>query len=219
LFVNQALTTAPGANYSGAAIVPSNATFATSSPLSAQSLATLPTSHLSSGFGGASATARPIDPDSFSFFGFNITGLSASNAISLSVPYVVVLGSVPSSTVYLECVVNLEATTSVTAVGILPDSDGATDDRLCDYWPSFESMWNKIAGSLPHPGRLTEAAAATDDTYLSLMWDSISRGVQYAGRSVLRRVARSMGSAAASSVVGGYSVNQNFPSQLAGFLQ
>jgi hypothetical protein len=203
-----ALTSSPGAVFCGATVP---TTFVQLNTLTPNDFITLPTSHMSIGVQGCSATGRPVDPDSFTFFapvvdanGWNGNSFNSNSTIPFSVPYMVFSGLPSGATVYFECVVNIEATQLVAHAGttVLPDSDA--ESRLCDYWPSFEQMWGKLRPYLPHPGRAGEAAASADDAFLSSMWNGMtSRASSLAGNLAARSVFGATGAFAATLATGG----------------
>jgi len=186
-FPNIPLTSAPGVVYTGAFVGTNVSNLIL---LKTNDFVNFPTSHQSIGVSGASATGRPIDPDSFVF---NIPSVSSSgyggatfqsSDIPFSVPYIAFVGLPAGSTVYVESVVNIEATQTIAHLGqtVMPDSDGTTG-RLCDFWSTPEAMYNSIRDMLPHPGRPGEAAASMDSTMLSNIW----AGVRSVAGSALRQ--------------------------------
>jgi len=219
-----ALTSVPGAVYTGAT-VPS--TFAALSTLTPNDFTQLPTSHMSRGLEGGSSTGRPIDPDSFTFFAPVVdsngweSSANMNSSIPFSVPYISFAGLPASAVVYYEAVINIEATQAIlhNSGPVLPDSDG-TSSRLCDYWPSFESMYNRLQLALPHPGRPGEAAAATDSSFLG----ALMSGVRSASTAVARAASSNLGQTfigLAKAWMGGgaFGGMQPYGRQYAGYLQ
>lgn len=182
------LTVAPAVCYAGA-MVPE--AFDDIQSISPNGLATLPSSHQSIGLRGASATGRPIDPDSFTFTGHATDGLGYSGnatrqaeSIPFSVPYIVFLGLPALANIYIEFVVNIEVTSAISsgATPVIP-ADAPTIETLANYWPSFENMWGKFVEHLPAPGRMGEALANIDA--------SLVEGI-VSGTKVASTVARGM---------------------------
>jgi len=225
-FPNLAMTAVPGAMYTGAMVASTAAQFTT---LFTSDFTSAPTTHMSIGYAGGSSTGRPVDPDSFEFVaavvdsnGWTANPPNSNTTLPFSVPYVAYQGSANVVNGWVEAVLNIETTQVVSHSGttILPD-DNTSVPRLCDYWPSFESMWGRIQGSLPHPGRPGEAAAAADDCYVSAMLSGIG--------SVGSRAAYGVGRLVGHSIFGATSVGlgraavqfsgQRLGSQFGGYLQ
>jgi hypothetical protein len=221
-----AMTSPPGAIYTGATVA-SNWNNVLS--LSPNDFKNLPTTHMSRGYDGGSSTGRPVDPDSFTFFtyvvnasGFGGDATSQDASLPFSVPYIVYQASTSAAIqMIVEVVINIEATQIIghTVSTIMPD-DGNAQPRLCDYWPSFESMWGRIRNSLPHPGRAGEAAAASDESYIS----ALLSGVGSVGRQGAYQAGRLVGSSLFGATFGlgreavRYS-QQRISPQFAGYLQ
>jgi len=209
-YPNLPMTNAPGVVDAGALVIPTASQLNAYSP---SNLVSSVTSHMSIGYAGAVATGRPIDPETFSFYGFTINssgyGTGTLN-FPMSTPYIVFsLGSSNSGcTIYSEFTANFEITGSINNT-VIPDTAASPEGKLSDFFPTFESMWSKIAPSLPHPGRAGETAAASDSSYLNAMWDSISRGVAYHGGRTLASVAR--------SAVSRFGSGQRFPAAYSGY--
>lgn len=178
------LTSTPGAVYTGA--IPA-VNYTQVGAFYPTGFAGLTTSHQYIGVRGASATGRPVDPDSFIFMPQVVANsgnswTAAGNAsvdFPMSLPYISFLGLPGASVVYIEAVVNIEATPAVAAVGLVSD-DSAAEPTLADTWPSFESMWGKIKEYLPNPGRGGEDAAVYDDTWMT----SVLSGLRSAGSAM-----------------------------------
>jgi len=211
VFPSIPMTSAPGACYTGASLIP---TLNVLTSLSPNVIAALPTSHVSIGYGGGSSTGRPADPDSYSFFSSPIVGYAGTTTLTHSLPYIVFLGLPASSVVYIEAVVNLEATTAVTSVSLLPDTAPMESDTLCAHYPSLEYFWSKISAYLPAPGRPGEATAADDDTFMSTILGSLRMGVQAAGRQVINNMI-----SRAVSGNNGPVFTQSYPQQYSGYLR
>jgi hypothetical protein len=179
------LTASPGVSYCGA-LVPEN--FDDIQSLSIVGLQTLPSSHQSIGLRGASATGRPIDPESFVFtkHATNATGYTAGAAdqdlsIPFSVPYIAFEGLPTLTNIYFEFVINIEVTSAISG-GVTPviPADAQTQETLANYWPSFENMWGKFVEHLPLPGRVGEALASIDAT----MVENVIQGIAGVGNTV-----------------------------------
>jgi hypothetical protein len=186
---------------------------------------------MSIGTAGASATGRPVDPDSFTFTvpTVDVNGWTSTpnylTTLPFSCPYLVFTGLPAGCTVYVEAVWNIEATQ---AVGrgfstVIPDGE-APSATLADFFPSFENMYNRVRGMLPHPGRAGEASAAADEGYLDALWN----GASSIGGSLLRASGSVFGSALggftstlSQSIISGIPMNSGQPygRQFAGYLQ
>jgi len=180
-FPNIALTSIPGACYTGATVATTVADFQT---LTTTDFVQLPTSHLNVGIPGGTSTGRPVDPESFIFAtpivdnnGYTATA-NNSKSLPFSVPYISFVGLPASATVFFEACINLEATQTIAHAGqtVLSDSDGNQKDTVGDHWPSADALWRAIRPYLPHPGRAGEATAAKDASYLQTMWSGITGG-------------------------------------------
>lgn len=224
-FPNVALTTVPGVVYSGATVA---SNFITFNALSPNDLIALPTSHQSIGLNGASSTGRPIDPESFIFSSFVISGFTAgaANSVSIpfSVPYIVFTGLTPGATVFIEAVINIEATQVIAhgATTVLPDTDELSE-TVGDHWPTPESLHRLLGKYLPHPGRAGEAAASKDVGYLQAMWSGLKGIGGSAAKSIGAQTLRSVGGplmqTAAMQLMGGITSGQRYGRQFAGYLQ
>jgi len=225
-FPNIALTSVPGAAYSGATVA---TTYATLNTLQLNDLVQLPTSHQSIGTMGVSSTGRPIDPESFTFLspvvdslGWAGTG-NTTKSIPFSVPYVVFIGLPASAEVFYEVVVNFEATQVVARAGqtILPDTDSAAPKTVGDYWPTPESLHRALGPYLPHPGRPEEAAASKDASFLSAMWSGMKAGVGTLVGNGFARITGGVAGSAAQRLLGGPSTQisgQRYGRQFGGYL-
>jgi hypothetical protein len=225
IFPNIALTSVPGASYSGASVA---TTFAQLTTLSTNDFLALPTSHQGIGVQGATATGRPVDPESF-VFQFPVCDASgwtatANNTHSLpfSVPYVVFVGLPASTVCYVECVLNIEATQVIahSSATILADSAGLSE-TVGDSWPVPEALHRVMAPYLPHPGRPSEAAAASDAGFLASMWSGLKSGVgRIAGQSAALLLPGAARTAAQALSGGSRGISgQRYGRQFAGYLQ
>jgi len=204
------MTSAPGVVYSGAMAVPNTGSLNLLTP---NGISALPTSHLSIGIAGGSATGRPLDPDSYSFFQSPIQGYTTGTTLTHTCPYLVFTGLPSNTPVFIEVVVNIEATTAVTSASILPDDTPLASDNLASYYPSLESLWAQMSAILPAPGRPGEATAASDDSFISAMLGAVNTGARQAGRGFMNGMI--------SSVIGGSmgSFSQSYPQQYSGYLR
>lgn len=168
---NIALTAIPGMIYSGALTATTAANINT---LTIGDLQQQVTSHQSVSTNGATATGRPVDPDSFTFQ-IAVTGASGwgsatflQNTLPFSIPYIAFVGLPASSTVYFEVCINFEGTPVVghLASTVIPAADDASEAKLSDNWQSPEKMYNRMKPYLPHPGRASDAVASKDSGFL-----------------------------------------------------
>jgi hypothetical protein len=182
-----ALTSVPGAVYSGA-LVPVD--FVDINALTVNDFVAFPTSHMTIGTKGSSSTGRPIDPSSFVFSLPPVDGVgyagAAENAVDIpfSIPYIAFLGLPASAIVYVELCINFEVTTKVghSASSIIPGGGNTTSKTLADTWSTFEQMWGHVKGFLPPPGRPGESLASSDSTLLGSI---LSGSGAIAGRYLL----------------------------------
>ncbi len=235
-YPNIALTAVPGAVYTGATVPTDWTSLQTLSP---NDLIALPTSHLSIGVAGSSATGRPVDPDSFTFFDAIVdadgytAAVNASETMPFSVPYIVFAGLPASSIVYVEGLINIEATQVVKhlAQTVLPDNAEVGSSRLCDYWPSFENMWGRIRPLLPAPGRPGESAASNDGSLIGSIFAGATRAATRnllpAAGNVIGGALLNAGANAVNSAFGQRMLprlayggsGQRYPNTFAGYLQ
>jgi len=221
-FPAQPLTASPGAVYTGAF----NASNFNNSinNISNSDFASLPTSIMSIGNSGASATGRPIDPESFIFNTQTVDGLGYSNTmyydvdIPFSCPYISFQGLPATTKVYVEWVVNIEAIAAIehNTGPLLSGFDDQEKATLSDIWPSFESMWNKVRCILPTPGRGSEGIASLDAQTLTAAIQSgsrklLARGAKAAGHAIGSYLNNRLGTIFPNSYLGsgqGYSNQQ-----------
>jgi len=221
-FPNIALTSIPGSAYSGATVATS---FANVNSLATNDFVQLPTSHQSIGVQGISSTGRPVDPDSFTFFTAVVDGsgyastLHQNETLPFSVPYVTFLGLPASASVFVEVVINFEATQTVAHAGSTVLGDNALQgETVGDHWPTPEGLHRLIGPYLPHPGRPGEAAAAGDSRYLDAMWSGI-KGLAGSVAKALAPAASAALRTASMSLMGGGGVSgQRYGRQYAGYL-
>lgn len=176
-FPSIAMTVPPGVVYTGALVATTWTNLQTINPTQ---LASSVTSQQTIGLHGASATGRPVDPDSFTFTTVAVDGNGYNSAahtgdtIPFSVPYIVFLGLPEGATVFVEIVINIEGTPSI-GVNQTPlyGHSSFTEESLSDYWPTFEGMWNRVKSILPSPGRLLEDAATLDADKISKILNGV----------------------------------------------
>jgi hypothetical protein len=164
-----AATSVPGIAYAGALPCPliADMVVATGS-LTPNDFVLFPSSHMSIGRDGCSATGRPSDPSSFIFTPYPITGANAPDVdVPFSVPYNCYEGLPASAVVAYEVCLNIEGTTKEShgsvALGLADDSGGV----LSDVWNSIEQLWSGVKNILPSPGRAMEWIASYDADGLS----------------------------------------------------
>lgn len=118
---------------------------------------------------GASATGRPVDPNSFSFSKPTVdtTGYAAAANIPFTCPYIVFTGLPASAVVAFEVVVNFECLPISAASDSPMGFPAVADDKLSSHWPSFEQMWAKVQPYLPSPGQVYDVGATAVASYAS----------------------------------------------------
>jgi hypothetical protein len=229
-FPNIALTSVPGVAYSGATVA---GNYGTINALSTLDFIALPTSHQSIGVSGVSATGRPIDPESFIFYTTIVDALgwtggvgtvNTSRSMPYSVPYVCFLGLPASSQVFVEVVLNIEATQAVahSAQTILPDAGGLDGaETVGDHWANPETLLRRMAAYLPHPGRAGEAAASKDVSYLAAVWSGLKGVGKILGPQLLQAGVQRLltGSTPSQKLIGSGPMNQRYGRQYAGYLE
>lgn len=186
-FPAQALTSNQSAVYTGATVPTFINNLIGLAPVDLQ---TLPTTHMSIGVSGGSSTGRPIDPDSFTFNTYTITGVTggalSSQNLNFSVPYISFAGLPASTNVFFEAVFNFEATAIVARnVQTVVPAGSVSMPTLSDYFVNYESMHKPVANILPPPGRAGEQSAASDTSFLENIWEL--------GKSGLRTLAGAFG--------------------------
>lgn len=173
-----ALTSIPGMVYSGA-FTP--ATYANLLTLTAVDFQQLVTSHQSISTNGATSTGRPVDPDSFTFLAPVVASSgwgSAPNTtttLPFSVPYVSFVGLPASSTIFFEVCMNIEGTPIIAHLTntVIPATESSGETKLSDSWNNPETMINRMKPLLPHPGRASDAAAASDSSFLQTLMSGL----------------------------------------------
>jgi hypothetical protein len=195
----QALTSAPGAMYSGAMVL----AYEDSAALTANDLIALPDTLQNTSIGGAIATGRPIDPRSFTFFdsvtdanGFYndfFSGTDDTDVWPFSLPYIVFSGlnGGTTTTVAIEFVVNIESITAVkhSTTSIVAGTQGGL---VSDAWASLESMWRAVSPALPPPSHID--SGNTQPGFVSSFLSS-------AGKTLGSGIAGYLGNRAVSSAV------------------
>jgi len=172
-------TSAPGNMYAGA--IPST-TFNLLNAMTPNDLISFPTSIFCGNANlGACATSRPIDVDSFAFYGANVTGWGAATLFPSSIPYIVFTGMPASTAVTIECVVNMEFTPKLTHGNAPLFAGDAVQDGLASEWITPDSLMRYAKNHLPSPGRVFSAMADFDAAALG-----------GAGRQVIQNGVRSV---------------------------
>jgi len=179
---NIALTSVPGMVYAGA-FTPT--TYVNLITLSPSDLVSAVTSHQSISTNGATATGRPVDPDSFTFLAPIVStsnwtaAANSGTSLPFSIPYICFSGLPTLSTVFYEVCMNFEGTpiTSHNASTVIPAAADSYEPKLSDQWVSPEQVYNKMKPFLPHPGRSSDAEASKDSSFLQTMLSGIGTAI------------------------------------------
>lgn len=104
---------------------------------------------------GATASTRPIDPNSFTFHHDVISGFGAADDCPVTVPMVIMNGIPAGETVFVEAVLHLEGIfglgmQSQAAAGQQASSSQPTS-TLTKVFNSVEHMWSAVSQLLPAP--------------------------------------------------------------------
>jgi hypothetical protein len=139
----QAATAAPGIIYSGAIPSASNSALV---GYTSTLLAASPCLEFGDSRDGAVSVSRPSDLSAYIFTQSSLIG-NATGLWGQSTPVIVCLGLVPSSTVMVEVVVNVETIISVTnsqgnLVGANPGGAPNVEPTVSDSFPSLDSLWS-----------------------------------------------------------------------------
>jgi hypothetical protein len=152
-------TSPPGIGYAGS--FPSTTTNSIITTY-ASSLITSPHLVMGRAAEGACATCRPVDPDSFIFTPYNMTGTPYTIVNSLSAPLIVLTGLPASSTLIIEAMLNLESISSYQTAGQAltnPELLSTPQESLADRYSNIEQMFRQAQSYLPTSGQINTAAS------------------------------------------------------------
>lgn len=110
---------------------------------------------------GATATSRPVDPNSFVFHHDVIGGFAFNEDTPVTVPIVVMNGLPVGMTVLCEAVLQIEGIYSFAGqsqANTNIQSSNVTPSLLPRIFSSLESMWNAVSPLLPSPVAVRTAA-------------------------------------------------------------
>lgn len=112
---------------------------------------------------GASAYARPIDPNSFIFHHNIISGFASNIDTPVSIPIIVMNGLPPGDSVLVEAVLQIEGifglSAQAQAVTSLQANNAPAGAGLTRIFHSVESMWNTVSRYLPSPTAVQTAVS------------------------------------------------------------
>jgi len=112
---------------------------------------------------GATATSRPIDPNSFTFHHSVVQGLSTIVDCPVTVPAIIVNGLPTGYSVLVEAVLQIEGIyglgSQAQAVQSLQSTSAAPASGLTRAFHSVENMWNTVSRYLPAPASVRTAVS------------------------------------------------------------
>jgi hypothetical protein len=130
---------------------------------SASMLSQSPIFKLGLGAGGASATIRPIDPESFTFLQQTVNGYQPDTLFKTSSPVLMFQNLPPSCTVFVEFVLHFEIIRGVLTgqqASQSGTSNTSNESKLSNVFASIESMWSTVQRLVPSAATVNMGATA-----------------------------------------------------------
>lgn len=151
-------TAAPGIGYAGSFPSATTNTLVVAAP---NTLVSSPHLIMGRAAEGACALVRPVDPDSFTFTNYNMTGFPTNTINPSSTPMIILTGLPPLSTLIVEAMLNLESISSYQTAGQAltnPELVASVQETLADRFSNIEQMFRRASAYIPTSGQINTAA-------------------------------------------------------------